>query len=550
MDAEKTTTGISGLDSVLNGGYLKHKPTLIKGTPGAGKTIFSLFFAAAQIRENGSVVYVTCDERPEQIIAYMDSFGLQGSKLEAQGKLFILDFTRALDEEIVGEFNINALLLRVEHATKKINAEVLIIDSLQSLFLAFRDYDPQLELLRLYRWARDKKLTSLTTMADIKGILSVDLYDEYVVDCAIHLQQRISNNLMTRYLRVVKLRGSSHGTNEYPFALMNHGVSLIPITETRLDIAISKRHISTGIQGLDDMLDGKGYQEGTPVMISGRSGTAKTLFAASFAKACLAQGKKVLFVSFEESPSHLIHHFLSIDIDLRPYVENKHLTINSRRSVEMGLENHIISIIETTKAMACDVIIVDPISSLLDLGDAMDVKMIFIRFISYMKSKNKSLLFTELLRDDSYEHSVLGLSSLTDTWIRLNYLETNGEFNRLLYISKSRGIKTSNQVKEFLIKAEGIVIEEPYVGNKEMVFGSRKAACILEDEQEQAHHAQEIIDLDNELKAIDEELAAHEKMQKTIYETRKNSLLRKKKKLVFDETLMQARRRANKLSRN
>ncbi|QBR84775.1 circadian clock protein KaiC [Legionella israelensis] len=549
MAIEKTTTGISGLDNILYGGYLKSKPTLIKGAAGTGKTLFTLFFAAAQIKEKGAVVYASCDEPPEQIIAYMDRFGLEGSKLQETGKLLILDFTPSLEDEISGEFNISAFLLRIEQAIKKTKANTLIIDSLQSLLLGLPHYDPHTELLSLYRWTRHKKLTTLTTIADIKTILNADLYEEYVVDCAIQLKQTIKNNLMTRYLRVIKFRGTAHGTNEYPFSIIDNGISLIPITETRLDVTVSTNYLSTGIKGLDRMLDDKGYQEGAPIMISGRSGTAKTLFAASFAKSCLHQGKKVLFVSFEESPSHLIHHFISVDIDLRPFLEDETLAINARRSVEMGLENHIISIIEMNQRHEFDVIIVDPISSLLDLGDVMDVKMMFVRFISYMKARKNTLLFTELLPDYAEEHSLLGLSSLTDTWIRLSYIEKNGEFNRLMYISKSRGIKTSNQVKEFLVTDEGIIVEDPYIGDEEMVFGSRKAARILEDKQQETQNAQEIAQLESEIKAVEEELVAHQKVQIAEYQARKNALLRQKNKLVNEEKQMQARRQANKLLR-
>lgn len=546
MAIEKTTTGISGLDSILYGGYLKSKPTLIKGKAGAGKTIFTLFFAAAQIRENGAVVYVSCDEQPEQIIAYMDNFGLEGSKLLESGKLLILDFTSSLEDEISGEFNISALLLRVEQAAKKINANTLIIDSLHSLLLSLPGYDPYIEILKLYQWSRHKKLTTITTMADIETILSTELFDEYVVDCAIHLKQVVRNNLMTRYLRVKKIRGSAHGTNEYPFSITPSGIWLVPITETRLDVVRSAGYLSSGIKGLDLMLNDKGYQEGATAMISGRSGTAKTLFAASFAKSLLGIGKKVLFISFEESPSNLIHHCLSINIDLRPFLENKTLSINCRRSVEMGLEDHIISIIEMNQQNAFDAIIVDPISSLLDLGDFMDVKMMFIRFISYMKSQKKTLLFTELLPDYAEEHSMLGLSSLTDTWIRLSYSETNGELNRKLFVAKSRGIKTSNQIKEFIVKDEGIKVEDPYIGDDEMIFGSLKAARMLEDEQQRAQNVEEIAQLENEIELIEEAAAAHQKIYTAEYHTRKNALLRKKRKLVNEEQHMQARRKANK----
>lgn len=546
---DKISTGISGFDKILRGGYLKGKPTLLKGSPGAGKTIFTLFFAYAQIQAKRNVVFVTCDEPPQQIISHMDEFGLEGSRLQAEDKLLILDFTPEFNDEIAGDFNLSALLLRIEQARKKINSEILIIDSLQSLLLGIPDYNPHLELLNLFQWSRQEKLTTLTTIADIQTIFDTELYEEYIVDCAIELKQKINNNLMTRYLRIIKLRGSGHGTNEYPFAIIHNGISLIPITETRLDMNKSMAYLSTGIKPLDEMLGNKGYQSGAPTMISGRSGTAKTLFAASFVESALKQGKKVLFISLEESPSNLIHHFKSINIDLMPFVEKDKLEINSRRSVEMGLEDHIISIIELDERKQFDVLVVDPISSLLDLGSEMEVKILFIRFISYMKSLNKTLLFTELLPDYAEEHSQLGLSSLTDTWIRLSHIENNGEFIRLIYIAKSRGTKTSNQLKEFIVTDNGIRIEEPYIGDKEMVFGSKKAASILEDEQQKKQHSREVQQLELEITALEEEMDAYQKMQEMTYQNKKNKLLLKKNKLLNQEKQLQARRDANKLLR-
>jgi len=496
---EKVSTGIRGLDDILNGGYLKGKPTLLKGGPGTGKTIYTLFFAHAQVQANESVIYLTCDEKPEQIISHMDNFGLEGSKLQKQGKICILDFTPEFSDQIVGEFELSALLLRVEQAKIKYNATTLIIDSLQSLLLGLGGYDPHLELLNLFHWARQERLTTLTTIADIKTILHYDIYEEYVVDCAIELEQTIQKNLMTRYIRILKLRGSPHGTNKYPFAILHNGINIIPITQTRLNTKSGQGSQSTGIKKLDEMLGGEGYRFGSTILLSGRSGTAKSLFAANFAKEAAENGKKVLYISFEESPDDFIRHTQSANVDLLPCIKKKKLTVHARRSVEMGLEDHILSMIEMDEHHEFDIIILDPISSLLDLGSILDVKMIFIRFISYMKSKNKTLLFTELLPDSAGERSFLGLSSLIDTWIRLSHVANNGELNRLLFIAKSRGTKTSNQIKEFVISDTGIHIEEPYIGDKEMVFGSQKAAFVLRDKQESNARLEEISHLNTEL---------------------------------------------------
>ncbi|HCR5127045.1 TPA: circadian clock protein KaiC [Legionella pneumophila] len=532
VNTNKTKTGIKGLDDILNGGYLKNKPTLLKGSPGTGKTIFTLFFTHEQLKSNNSVIYVTCDEPPEQIIAHMDGFNLESSKFLQEGKLLILDFTPILTDEVAGEFNINALLLRIEQAQQKIKANTLIIDSLQSLILGIKNYNPNYDLLRLFQWARQKNLTVLTTMAEKQGILQTEIYDEYVVDCAIELTQKVKNDLMTRYLRVIKNRCSSHGTNEYPFSITHNGISLLPITSTKLISITSDGYLSTGIKVLDKMLDNKGYQTGSQIIISGRSGTAKTLFAASFAQSAVRQGKKVLFISFEESPNDLIRHVKSINIDLMKYVTKKKLHINSRRPVEMGLEDHIISIIELAEEKQFDVLILDPITSLLDLGNAMEVKRLFIRFISHMKSLNKTIFLTELIPDYFKEVTMLGLSSLTETWIRLSNVENNGEFNRLIHIGKARGIKTSNQIKEFYVTDKGINIEDPYLGDNQMMFGSQKSAHILREKQELQQRKAEIKLIEFEIDKLAETQRAQMKIQEAQFLAKKNELIAKEEALI------------------
>ncbi|HAT8623290.1 TPA: circadian clock protein KaiC [Legionella pneumophila subsp. pneumophila] len=549
MNIYKTKTGVKGLDDVLNGGYIKNEPTLLKGGPGTGKTIFTLFFTHEQLKSNNNVIYITCDESPEKIIAHMDGFNLEGGKFLQEGKFLILDFTPVLSDEVAGEFNINALLLRIEQAQQKIKANTLIIDSLQSILLGIKNYDPNYELLRLFQWARQKNLTVLTTMAETQTILQTEIYDEYVVDCAIELKQKVNNDLMTRYLRIIKNRGSSHGTNEYPFSITHKGISLLPITSTKLNTTIPAEYLRTGIKVLDRMLDNKGYQTGSQIIISGRSGTAKTLFAASFAQSAVRQGRKVLFISFEESPNDLIHHVKSINIDLMKDITKKKLHIDSRRSVEMGLEDHIISIIELTEEKQFDVLILDPISSLLDLGNTMEVKRLFIRFISHMKSINKTLFFTELIPDYSKELTILGLSSLTETWIRLSNVENNGEFNRLIHIAKARGIKISNQIKEFYVTDKGINIEAPYLGDNQMMFGSQKSAHILREKQELQQRKEEIKRLEREITNLTEIQHAQLKIQEANFIAKRSELIAKKNELIAKEEALIKRMESNKLLR-
>lgn len=550
MMVKKVSTGVDGLDSILNGGYLKSKPTLLKGGPGSGKTVFTLLFAHAQIEAGEQVIFITCDEKPEQIISHMDGFGLKGSKHTAEGKLLFLDFTQEFSDEVIGEFDLSAILLRIKQAKEQFNAQTLIIDSLQAMLLGLANYDPKIELLHLFTWTRNEKLTVLTTIAGDLGPMDTALYEEYIVDCAIELTQQLKNNLMTRYLRVVKLRGSAHGTNKYPFSIIQSGISLLPITDSVFKTLLKNKYLSTGNHDMDRMLGNKGYQLGSLIMFSGRSGTGKTIFVATLAQTALLKKKKVLFISFEESPSDLVQHLESVGIDFKPFIENKMLSINSRRSIEMGMEDHIISIIELIKKGKFELVILDPITSLLDLGDVMDLKMMFIRFTTELKSSNTTIIFTELLTDTHQEISCLGLSSLTDTWIRLRRMETDGEFNRLIYISKSRGSNTSNQLKEFLITNEGIKIEDPYIGEGEMVFGSKKAMMILQEKNRLQQYTEEISQLDLAIKAIEEELATQNAIHNTEYINKKNALWRQREELRYKEKQARERELVNKQRRD
>lgn len=542
MTQIKTTSGIAGLDKVLSGGYLNNLPTLIKGGPGSGKTIISLFFIHEQIRANGAAILVTCDESPEQLLSHMDSFGLSGTELYRAGKLILLDFRPHVFDQISGEYELNTLLFRIVQARKRGFVQALVIDSLQDMLLGLAESKRDLELLKLFSWVREEKLTLLVTIADSTSLLNSQLIEEYAVDCVIYLQQHMHNNLMTRYLRVIKLRGASYGTNNYPFTIKDNGVSILPITDTRLNAQVSKNYLSTGIAHLDLMMAGKGYREFSTVMFTGRSGSAKTIFAASLMSAAIKAGKKGLYVSFEESPSDLIDNLKSVNIDFDYLVQSELLKIDSRRIVEMGMEEHIISIISLIDNFHINYIVLDPISAFLETCSHMEVKMLLIRFIALMKVKGVTLILTELIPDGAGEYSNLSISSMSDTWIRLRQIEHNGEFNRLINIIKSRGIKTSNQVKEFYITDEGITIEEPYIGDSQMLFGSAKKARVLLDEQQELSRKTEISSIEEQISALSNEFEA----QKTILEAQfkhKHNELALKKKYVVNEVKQNQRTR-------
>ncbi|KTD25942.1 DNA integration/recombination/inversion protein [Legionella maceachernii] len=469
----KIPTGIAGLDKILDGGYPNERTTLLKGGPGCGKTVFCLLFAHSNVLDNRHTTYVTCDEPPELILKNMDQYGLSGSEANKNKKLTVLDFRPHLFDTVTGSFEVDAILLRIQSSLSGENP-VLIIDSLQNLLLGLETPNYKIDLLTIFTWCREHHVTLLVTAGS--GLITEqnNYFEDYAADCVILLEQAIRNNLMTRFLRVIKLRSSSHGTNQYPFLLTRKGVSILPITDTSLNKQKKISHISTGISKLDEMLGGHGYSESSAIMISGSSGTAKSLLAATLATAAAKVQKKVLYISFEESSPNIISHVKSAGINFEEPIASHLLNIHSLRSIQMGLEEHLITITTIIDETKPDVLIIDPITSLLDMGNSFEVKSLLIRLISYAKSKNITFIFNQLLHKDAGYKDTVHVSSLADTWIRLALIESNGEFNRSLRLVKSRGNATSNQIKEFRITNNGIVIEDPYVGEGGIIFGSRK----------------------------------------------------------------------------
>ncbi|MEW8492273.1 MAG: circadian clock protein KaiC [Candidatus Thiodiazotropha taylori] len=527
MDKLKITSGLKGLDTILHGGYPVASPTLIKGGPGTGKTVYSLNFVNAQLQQERSSVIATCDESPERLVRYMDEFGMEGSKHLASGQLVILDFRPNLDETVVGEYDLSPILLRISHAIESSDSKVLVIDSLQNLLLGLGITEPRKEILELFDWIREKGIATLVTMSASQTSLQQSLLEEYAVDCVIHLEQVLTNQLMTRYLRVVKLRGSAHGSNSYPFSLTQNGVSLLPITATRLESGERFVRTSTGIPRIDSMLGGEGYYTGSSLMISGRSGSGKTILASTLMNQVLQQGQKAVLVSFEESESDLRRNLKSVGLDLAGFSGTGQLVIHSGRAIEMGLEDHLINTIDLVEKESPALLVLDPVSALIDMGSSQMVKMLMIRFISYIKALGTTLVLTELLPDSSDDYSELAISSLVDTWFRLRQVESNGELNRLINVVKSRGSKTSNQVKEFTIGDQGIALEDPYIGEGELVVGSAKISRIKQDQENAERKRYELEQIEQALSTLQ---AAYESRQRVLgaeFENEKRDLMRK-----------------------
>jgi circadian clock protein KaiC len=480
----KTPTGISGLDEITQGGLPKGRPTLICGEAGSGKTLFSIEFivkGATDYNEPG--VFVAFEERSEELAVNVASLGFDLDKLIAEKKIKI-DHVRIDRSEIeeTGEYDLEGLFIRLGYAIDSIGAKRVVLDTIENLFAGLTNHAIlRAELRRLFTWLKDKGVTAVITGEKGDGKLTRHSLEEYVSDCVILLDHRIENQISTRRLRIIKYRGSVHGTNEYPFLIDQDGISVLPITSLQLSNEVSSERVSSGIPLLDEMLGGKGFFKGSSILVSGTAGSGKTSIAAHFANASCNRKERCLFLAFEESPGQIIRNMKSINLDLEKHVKSGLLKFYASRPTLYGLEMHLVVFYKLIKEFKPKTVVLDPITNLITVGDSSEVKSILVRLIDLLQKEQITVMFTALI----FNHSVAGrvdeeVSSLVDTWLSVSDIENNGERNRAIYVMKSRGMKNSNQVREFLITDNGIKIVEVTLGPSGVLIGSAREAFALE----------------------------------------------------------------------
>jgi circadian clock protein KaiC len=457
---KKSPTGIEGLDEVTGGGLPTGRPTIVCGGPGCGKTMLGIEFlvrGATQFDEPG--VFMAFEETPEDLAQNVASLGFDLQDLAARKKLF-LDYVHVERIEIqeTGEYDLEGFFIRLQHAIDSVGAKRVVLDTLEALFSGFSNQGIlRAELRRLFRWLKDRNMTTVITAERGDGALTRYGLEEYVSDCVIVLDHRVAGQLSTRRLRIVKYRGSVHGTNEYPFLIDEHGISVLPITSFGLNYRASTQRISSGIPDLDDLLEGKGYYRGSTVLVSGTAGSGKTSIASHFAEAACRRQERALYLSFEESVAQLARNMRSIGVDLEPWVKKGLLQFHGIRPTEHGLEMHLARLHKMVDQFKPRVVVVDPITNLISGDGDREIQSMLMRLIDFLKANQITAVFTSLTASGKHaEQSEVGISSLIDTWIVLRELEENGERNRGLYVVKSRGMAHSNQVREFLLTDRGV----------------------------------------------------------------------------------------------
>lgn len=500
---QKCPTGISGLDEITLGGIPKGRPTLLTGSAGSGKTLIALEFlvkGATEYNEPG--VFMAFEETGEELTTNVSSLGFDLDGLTRQQKLAI-DYVYIERSEIeeTGEYDLEGLFVRLAHAIDSVKAKRVVLDTLEVLFSCLPSEGIlRAELRRLFRWLKKKGVTAIVTGE--RGVNTITRYglEEYVADCVVLLDHRVTEQVSTRRLRVVKYRGSYHGTNEYPFLIDKDGISILPITSLGLTSEASSERVSTGISRLDAMFDGKGYYKGSSILVSGTAGTGKSTMAVQFAESACKRGDRALYLAFEESPKQIIRNMRSAGINLEPYLHSKCLLIRSERPTLLGLEMHLLQMTKLAEQFKPHIVVMDPITNLISVGAQADVKSMLTRFIDFLKAKQVTSLFTSLTSPGTaLEQSEVGISSLMDTWIVLKDIEGQGERNRGLTIIKSRGMAHSNQFREFLLTGNGLSLEDVYLGASGALTGAARAAQIAEERATALARTEEIERLNRQI---------------------------------------------------
>jgi len=492
----KSPTSIQGLDEITGGGLPKGRPTLICGGAGCGKTLFAMeFLVRGAILYNEPGVFISFEETEKELTANVASLGFDLNHLVERKKIWLEHVHVERGEiEQSGEYDLKGLFVRIHRAIESIGAKRVVLDTIESLFSALPNSTVvRTELRRLFGWLKKKHVTTIVTGEKGNGTLTRQGLEEYVSDCVILLDHRVTDQSSIRRLRIVKYRGSTHGTNEYPFLIDEDGFSILPVTSLGLNHISTKERISTGIPRLDTMLSGKGYFRGSTILVSGTAGTGKTSLAAQFVEAACKRGERVLYFAFEESPSQFMRNMSSIGIHLEPWVKKGLLHFHATRPTLHGLEHHLTTTIKLITKVEPQIVILDPIDAFVIGGNQTEVKIMLLRLVDFLKMRNITAMFASLTNGgENQELTDMAISSLIDTWLLLRDIEIGGERNRGLYILKSRGMAHSNQIREFILTDHGIELLDVYVGPEGVLTGSARLSQEAKNDAEQLSRQQEI----------------------------------------------------------
>jgi circadian clock protein KaiC len=527
---QKCPTGIKGLDEITGGGLPQGRPTLVCGGTGCGKTLLSMEFLIRGATEFGEPgVYISFEEKAEELTKNFASLGFDLNALAADKKI-ALDYIHIDRSEIeeTGEYDLEGLFIRLGYAIDSIGAKRVALDTIEALFSGFsNEVILRAELRRLFGFLKLKGVTAVITGEQGEKSLTRFGLEEYVADCVIFLNHKVDQQIATRRMRIVKYRGSAHGTNEYPFLIDEQGFSVMPISSIGLDHAASSERVSSGIPRLDTMLGQKGYYRGSSILATGTAGTGKSSMAAHFVDAACRRGERCLYFAFEESRNQIIRNMRSIGIDLEQWVNKGLLEFRNSRPTLYGLEMHLVTMHKGIEQFKPAIVVVDPISNLVAASSDMEVKSMLSRLIDFLKMKQITAFCTDLTSvSGSLERTDVGISSLMDTWLLLQMIEGSGERNRGLYILKSRGMEHSNQVREYRLSDNGAILQDVYVGPGGVLTGAGRVAQEAREKAETLERNQEIERKQRDIERKKSVIEAQIEALRTNFEAEKDDLER------------------------
>lgn len=477
----KTPTGIKGLDEITGGGLPTGRPTLVAGGAGCGKTLLAVEFlvrGATEFNEPG--VFMSFEETSQEVAQNVASLGFDLADLEARG-LLAMDYVYVEPSEIeeTGEYDLEGIFIRLGYAIDSIGAKRVVLDTIETLFGGLHNQAIlRAEVRRLFRWLKEKGVTAVITgERSLNTTLTRQGLEEFISDCVILLDHRTLNHISSRHMRIVKYRGTSHGTNEYPFLIGESGISVLPITSLGLNHQVTDERVSTGVSGLDEMLEGKGFYRGSSILVSGTAGTGKTSLSASFAEATCRRGEKCLYFTFEESITQIVRNMGTIGRNLQPFIDQGLLKFQASRPTLYGLETHLAMIHKLVGEFKPSAVVIDPVTNFISHSNSLEVDSMLMRLIDFLKMEGITAFFTSLTStSDVEERSSTNIASLIDTWLLLRDIEIGDERNRGIYVLKSRGMAHSNQIREFILSSTGIDLVEVYLGAEGVVTGSARVA--------------------------------------------------------------------------
>ena len=485
----KLPSGISGFDEITFGGLPKGRPTLVYGGPGCGKTLFGMQFLARGATDHGDPgVFLSFEESIDEHKANVRSLGYDLNDLITR-KLLTIEHARIDPAREIGrgEYDLDALFMRLARAVDSAKATRVVIDSLETVIHGAGDrVAVRQSFERMFRWLKNRNVTSIITAEEGDHGRSRHGFEDYIADCVVRLDHHVSQQVSTRTLRVIKYRGSAHGTNEYPFLIDEDGIHVLPVTSVGLQHQVSTERVSTGVARLDAMFGGQGFYRGTTVMISGTPGSGKSSLTAHYIDAACRRGERVLTFTYEESPEQVVRNMRSIGIDLERWIDKEQLRFIAARPSMYGLEMHLAVVLKAVNDFEPESVVIDPISNLVRAGTDLEAHAMVVRLIDTLKTRGITTVMTHPTADiASAGNTELAISSIIDTWILVQSIQAGGERNRQLYVLKSRGMSHSNQVREFLITDKGIQLVDVYTGPEGALTGSARAA---KEAQEQAEH--------------------------------------------------------------